>query len=147
MTFAEKIVLARDGTDWSQEQLGERIGVSRRSVNAYENEGIIPRDKVMRALAQVLDVSLEYLRNDEIDDPDHGKAREAQIDAVRNRFGAQSAKEAARLLEQNAAFFAGGGLPQEDKDAFFEAVMSAYLACKETARVKFGRNHENTAEG
>jgi hypothetical protein len=82
---------------------------------------------------------MEYLKNDSVDDPNHGKTREAQIDTVRQRFGARAANEAVQLLDQNAAFFAGGEFPQEDKDAFFEAVMSAYLACKETARAKFGR--------
>jgi transcriptional regulator with XRE-family HTH domain len=139
MIFAEKVKHERDKLYLSQEQLGERIGVTRRSVNAYENEKIIPRDRVMRKLAQTLGVSMEYLKNDSIDDPNHGKTREAQIDNVRQRFGARAANEAVQLLDQNAAFFAGGEFPQEDKDAFFEAVMSAYLACKETARAKFGR--------
>lgn len=43
------------------------------------------------------------------------------------------------LLEQNAAFFAGGELSQEAKDDFFQAVMKAYLTCKEEARKTYGR--------
>lgn len=42
------------------------------------------------------------------------------------------------LLRKNTALFAGGDLSQEEKDAFFEAVMRAYVACKDEARRKFG---------
>ena len=45
--------------------------------------------------------------------------------------------EAADLLDRNSAFFAGGDVPQEDKDAFFQAVMTAYVTAKEEARKKF----------
>ena len=43
------------------------------------------------------------------------------------------------LLERQRVFFAGGEISQEAKDAFFEAVMKAYLACKEEAQRKRGR--------
>ena len=42
-------------------------------------------------------------------------------------------------MEENAALFAGGELSQSEKDAFFEAVMRAYITCKEEAKQKFGR--------
>lgn len=54
-------------------------------------------------------------------------------------FCAKAAAEVNALLERNAALFAGGELSQEAKDAYFEAVMKAYLACKEKARETFGR--------
>jgi transcriptional regulator with XRE-family HTH domain len=139
VTFSEKLRLARESAGLKQETLGERAGVSRRSINAYENAGIVPRANVLRALAQELGVSVEYLKNDGIGDPNHGKQREAQMNAVRDQLGTRGAREAQRLLDQNAAFFAGGEMPLEDKDAFFEAVMSAYLACKEAARTRYGR--------
>lgn len=46
------------------------------------------------------------------------------------------------LLEQNLALFAGGELDQGAKDAFFEAVMKAYLKCKDEARKTFGRKNK-----
>jgi transcriptional regulator with XRE-family HTH domain len=139
MIFSEKLRLARECKGISQQELGDRVGLSRRSINAYENEGILPRARALRAVAKALDVSMEYLVNENIDDPQYGRQREAQIEAVRERFGERGAKEAQRLLTQNAAFFAGGAMPQEDKDAFFEAIMAAYLACKQEARQRYGR--------
>lgn len=41
------------------------------------------------------------------------------------------------LLRENTALFAGGELSQDQKDAFFQAVMTAYVTCKEEARKKF----------
>ena len=46
-----------------------------------------------------------------------------------------------QLLADNAALFAGGELSQDQKDAFFEAVMKAYITCKEEARIKFSRKN------
>lgn len=40
------------------------------------------------------------------------------------------------LLQNNAALFAGGELSQEQKDACFQAVMTAYVTCKEEAKKK-----------
>ena len=41
------------------------------------------------------------------------------------------------LLLQTQAMFAGGDVPQADKDKFFQAVMEAYVATKEDARERF----------
>ena len=44
-----------------------------------------------------------------------------------------------QLLQENTALFAGGELSQEQKDMFFQAVMTAYVTCREEAKAKFGR--------
>ena len=45
--------------------------------------------------------------------------------------------EAEDLLKRNVAFLAGGSVDQEAKDAFFEALMTAYITCKNEARTTF----------
>ncbi|MBQ4427567.1 MAG: hypothetical protein II881_07415 [Oscillospiraceae bacterium] len=40
-----------------------------------------------------------------------------------------------------AANITDGELSQDQKDAFFQAVMTAYVTCKEEAKAKFGRNN------
>ena len=47
--------------------------------------------------------------------------------------------EAEELLTRNVALLAGGTLDQEAKDAFFEAIMTAYVTCKNEAKAKFGQ--------
>ena len=135
--FAEKLKAARADAGINQTELSERTGVSRRSISAYENGESIPRRDVLRRLAGALGVTVAYLTDDTSSDPNEGRAREENISLARERFGARGAREAAELLDLNSAFFAGGGIPQEDKDAFFEAVMTAYVTAKEEARRKF----------
>ena len=144
--FAEKLREARLYAGISQTELSGRVGVSRRSIFAYENGVSVPRENVIRKLAEELDVTVAYLTDDSSTDPDDGRAREENINLARERFGARGAREAAELLDRNSAFFAGGDVPQEDKDAFFQAVMTAYVTAKEEARRKFTPKTSRAAE-
>ena len=135
--FPEKLRAARTEAGISQTDLSARVGVSRRSIFAYENGNSVPRKNVLRRLAGELGVTVAYLTDDGSTDPDEGRVREENINLARDRFGARGAREAADLLDRNSAFFAGGDVPQEDKDAFFQAVMTAYVTAKEEARKKF----------
>lgn len=138
-TFAEKVRENRISLHLTQEELGNLIGVSKRSVLAYETKGIRPRSSVMQKLAAALGVSPEYLRSDEVEDPLYGLERTPYVEVTRARFGEKAAREIDYLMDRNAALFAGGEVSQEQKDAYFEAVMQAYLACKQAARASYGR--------
>lgn len=145
--FAEKLRAARVEAHISQTELSERVGVSRRSIFAYENGASLPRKAMLRKLAAALGVTVQYLTDDTASDPNEGRAREEQIGLVRERFGAKGAREAAELLDRNSAFFAGGDIPQEDKDAFFEAIMTAYVTAKTEARRRFSPRGPGAEEG
>ena len=136
-SLAGKLCMARMSAHLNQEELGAKVGVSRRSVIAYEGGQAIPRKAVLRRLAQTLGVTEYYLTHDDCEDPDEGQAREKNLNMVRERFGSKGAKEAAALLEKGSVFFAGGDIPQEDKDALFDALMTAYVTAKNEARAKF----------
>ena len=138
-TYAQKVKEAREILDISQRQLAEQIGVSQRTITMYETGASLPRGTTVRKLAKALNVSVEYLMNDDIDDPHYGLDKETLVEQARERYGNRAAREAAELLEKNQALFAGGELDQEAKDAFFEALMKAYLTCKEEARKTYGR--------
>lgn len=138
-TFSEKVKEAREGLKLNQQQLGDLVGVTKRSIAAYETTDTKPRGNTVRKLAAALNVSVDYLLNDEISDTQYGIEKEPYVEEARQRLGNKAAKEMDLLLEQNLALFAGGELDQEAKDAFFEAVMKAYLKCKDEARKTFGR--------
>jgi len=138
-TFADKVRENRRLTNLTQEELACLIGVSKRSVAAYETGSARPRRAVMARLSDALHVSPEYLLRDDIDDPLYGSASSPYIEDARRRYGAKAAREVEFLLERNSAFFAGGEISQEAKDSYFEAVMKAYLLCKEEAKKTFGR--------
>ena len=142
--FAEKLKSARMEAGMNQTELSEKVGVTRRSIFAYENGVSMPRNNVLRRIASVLDVTVSYLTNEDSTDPNEGRVREENINLAREKFGSRGAREAADLLDRNNAFFAGGEIPQEEKDAFFDAIMTAYVTAKEEARKKFASKSKET---
>lgn len=137
--FSEKVRDARAALGLSQPQVAQMTGVSVRSVLAYEKGEKRPRQGTMLKLAKALRVSVKFLTCDDCDNPVEDIEKDGYIEKARERYGAQGAKDVNGLLKENAALFAGGELSQEQKDAFFEAVMKAYITCKEAAREKFGK--------
>ena len=122
----------------TQQELAELVGVTKRAVAGWETEGALPRPATLRKLADTLQVSIEYLRIDSIENPLFGIEKKDYVDEARERYGEVAAKEMQFLLERQKVFFAGGEISQDAKDAFFEAVMKAYLACKEESKRKTG---------
>jgi transcriptional regulator with XRE-family HTH domain len=145
--FARKVREARKNKEYSQDELGKQIGVSGRSIQAYEYGKSVPRKKALRKLAMALDVSYEYLVNDEIDDPNYGKDMDHLVAEASSRFGSKGANEVEDLLKRNVALFAGGTISEEGKEAFFEALAKAYFACKEEARKTYGKKKSDSDEG
>ena len=142
-TFSEKVKEARVSLGISQPQLGKKIGLSVRSVIAYEKGEKKPRPASMLKLAKALGVSVKFLSDDECEDPMADIEKDDYIAEARERYGAAGAKNMDELLSANTALFAGGELSQEQKDAFFEAVMKAYITCKEEARRRFGKKDQD----
>lgn len=136
-TTGEKIRDLRLGKDLKQSDLAEMIGVSIRTITNYETDTVKPRRIQLRKLCEVLNVTEEYLLDPEIDDPAHGLETAPYVDAVRAQYGRKGAMDMQQLLEANRTLFAGGDIPQEDKDLFFNAVMEAYVECKQMAHDKF----------
>lgn len=69
MDFSEKLVTLRKAKDLTQEQLAEKLNVSRQSVSKWESGQAVPElDKIV-ALSAVFDVTTDYLlKASEIDD-------------------------------------------------------------------------------
>jgi len=141
-TFAEKLKYHRESLGLNQQQLADLIGVSKRMVAAYETANSKPRQHVLEKIASALNVSVDYLQSATITDPHFGKEKDPYVSVAREQYGSKGAKEVDKLLAQNQALFAGGSLDQDAKDAFFEAVMKAYLTCKEDAKKTFGRKNK-----
>lgn len=137
-TFSEKVREARTLRDLNQAQLARLIGVSARTIVSYETSEARPHPATLKKLAEALGVSERYLCDDQVTNPTEGMAREDYMNKTRAMYGAKAAREIDFLMERNSALFAGGEISQEAKDAYFEAVMEAYLACKADARKKYG---------
>ncbi len=137
--FSQKVRDARTLLKLNQEELARLTGVSARAVVSYETTSTRPRASTLRKLAEALQVSVDYLTNDEIDDPLYGMEKQPFVEEARALYGDKAAREIDFLMERNAALFAGGEISQDAKDAYFEAVMQAYLECKSKARETYGK--------
>lgn len=136
--FSEKVKDARKQLRLTQPQLAEMVGLSTRSIVSYENGTKRPHRSTLEKLARALRVSVRYLDDDMCEDPNANSSEEVYIHKAKELFGAVGARDVESLLSANTALFAGGELSQEEKDAFFEAVMKAYITSKEEAQAKFG---------
>lgn len=136
-SFAEKVFDARTELDFSQAQLGEKVGVSLCSILAYEKGEKKPRPNTILKLARVLNVSVKFLTDDNCENPVEDIEKDGYIEEARERYGAKGARDLDTLISENCALFAGGELSADEKDVFFEALTKAYIASKEEARKKF----------
>ena len=135
-SFAEKVKTARAELGLTQPRLGEMIGVSVRSIVAYEKGEKKARLGTMLKLAKALRVSVKFLTDDECQNPLEDIEKDGYIEEARERLGAEGARDVESLLKENAALFAGGRLSQSEKDMFFEAVMTAYVMSKNKEQKK-----------
>ena len=137
--FGEKLVACRAELGLSQAELSAKAGIGKRTITSYETDGRIPQPAQLYKLAKALGVTPEYLKNDEITNPLFGMESMDYIESTRRKYGARQARDVETLLSENTALFAGGDISEEAKDAFFQAVMKAYIDCKESAKNTYGR--------
>ena len=137
MTFGEKVKVARSAQKLSQVELAKKIGVSDRAVYAYEKQGAMPKPHVLGKIAEVLDVSVRYLIDDDETDKHAHIEQELFLANAKKGYGYKGAREAREVVSQAAALFAGGELDDEAKDIFFRSLMEVYLESKDEARQKF----------
>lgn len=64
MTFGEKLKEARKKFGLSQEQLAEKMSVSRSAIAKWENDKGMPDIGNLKAMSQLLNVSVDYLLDD-----------------------------------------------------------------------------------
>lgn len=65
MTFGEKIRNARKEAGFSQEQLAEKLSVSRSAIAKWETDKGMPDVNNLKVMSQLLGVSVDYLLDDE----------------------------------------------------------------------------------
>ncbi len=64
MTLGEKIKAARKNAGLTQEQMAEKLMISRPAITKWESDKGIPDIENLKAISKLLDVSLDYLLND-----------------------------------------------------------------------------------
>ncbi|BCE03679.1 helix-turn-helix domain-containing protein [Marinicellulosiphila megalodicopiae] len=97
MILAEKIVKLRKHNSWSQEELADKMSVSRQSVSKWESTNSIPDLNKIILLAKLFDVSTDSLLKDEIETFDDG-APHNETSAIQI-----SLEQAAKYIEHKMA--------------------------------------------
>lgn len=68
MILGDKIMNLRKKNAWSQEELAEKLGVSRQSISKYESAQVVPDIEKILKLSRIFGVTTDYLLKDEIED-------------------------------------------------------------------------------
>ncbi len=66
MEFSERLMILRKQAGLSQEQLADRLGVTRQSVSKWESGTALPELVKLISLSEIFGVSLDYLVKDYI---------------------------------------------------------------------------------
>lgn len=83
MILADKIVSLRKKSGWSQEELAEKLGVSRQAVSKWEGAQSVPDlDRILQ-MSRVFGVTTDYLVKDELGEPEYTKDDEETQPPVR----------------------------------------------------------------
>lgn len=70
-TFSEKLLELRRREGLSQEQLADRLGITRQSVSKWESGAAVPELGKLIALSEYFGVSVDYLVKDWMETPEH----------------------------------------------------------------------------
>jgi len=137
MTIGEKLRSARIAMNLSQIELAEKVGITERSIYNYEQTETFPKPSLLKKLAEVLNVTVTYLMDEEETDKTKNIDQELFIANAKMKHGHRAAREASDLISRATVLFAGGELGEEAKDIFIQTLMEVYLESKAEARNKF----------
>lgn len=68
MTFGEKLLALRKQNNFSQEELAEKLGVSRQAISRWESGETMPDSPNLLQISKIFSVSADYLLRDEIEE-------------------------------------------------------------------------------
>ena len=101
MILADKIIEQRKKNGWSQEELAEKMDVSRQSISKWESAQAVPDMGRVVRLSQLFGVSTDYLLKDELEQADPALSEEP--DRSLRTVSMEEASAFLRVREENAA--------------------------------------------
>lgn len=101
MDFSEKIAMLRRQKNWSQEELAEKLMVTRQAVSKWESAQSMPDLDKLVQLSELLGVSTDYLLKNGMDTPEQDDPKQV----IRENAPAKrvTREEASRFLSLQAA--------------------------------------------
>ena len=106
MILADKIINLRKKNGWSQEELAEKLGVTRQSISKYEGAQSIPDlDKILK-LSEIFGVTTDYLIKDELEEeeyvPSQMQENESESDRIVHKVTMEMANEYLQMIDWSA---------------------------------------------
>lgn len=87
MKLQDKIIQLRKSKGWSQEDLAEKLNVSRQAVSRWENGSALPDANNIFQLSKLFGVTADYLLNDDQDKTDDPQKQRDVFDVFNsNKF-------------------------------------------------------------
>jgi len=125
MEFSEKLKNMRIAKGWSQEELAERSGISRRTIQNYERFGTLPKKRsTYGVLAKTFGVDESVLLDRNVD----------FVLRANEQYGNDAMRQAMDLVADVKALWAGGEMEEEDMDEIMRALQEAYMEAKSRGR-------------
>lgn len=106
MILADKIINLRKKNGWSQEELAEKLGVTRQSISKYEGAQSIPDlDKILK-LSEIFGVTTDYLIKDELEEEEYAPSQmqenESESDRSVHKVTMEMANEYLQIIDWTA---------------------------------------------
>lgn len=110
MILADKIIEERKRNGWSQEELAEKLEVSRQSVSKWEGAQSIPDINRIIQMAEIFGLSTDYLLKDDAVRNDKNDAPTESVDSVKKirKVSMEDAADFLKIQEKNAPKVAFG---------------------------------------
>ena len=108
MIFADKLMDLRKKNGWSQEELAEKLNVSRQAVSKWESAQSVPDMNRIIQLSELFGVSTDYLLKDEMEQAD--VSRETASDSLIRTVDMEEANTFLKTKEENSRRVALGVL-------------------------------------
>ncbi len=100
MILADKIVTLRKKNGWSQEELAEKLNVTRQSVSKWEGAQSVPDLNKILLMSRIFEVSTDFLLKDEMEETD----RSEDAETVRTGISEESVPVRRVTMEEARAF-------------------------------------------
>lgn len=101
MILADKIIAERKKNGWSQEELAEKIGVTRQAVSKWEGAQSTPDLQKLLQMSNVFGVTADYLLKDELEDVEYAQSLE-EVDGYVRKVSMEEANHFLKVKKETA---------------------------------------------
>lgn len=143
--FAERLRKLREDAGLTRAQLGEKVGVSGRSIINYENGERIPFGDTCAKMAEAFGITTDELLG--VSNPQLEMAKAEALDSMRSTNGKSGAARLEHALNTVGSVLAGGELSEaQAQEYIFEMQKMAFLAQQRLRETHTNKRYHATVE-